>query len=362
VSPSRNATVVILDDQATSRTVLTKLMTRLDWAVSVVPFSDPVACLEWVKNNPLDLILVDHRMPGLTGIEFTQQFRAIARCVDIPLVIVTGVDDRNVRLRALEAGATDFLLKPVDFHECRARCHNLLTMHHQRELIRRRAATLESQVADAVEAIRIREQETLLRLARAGEYRDKETANHIERMAKYSRLIAEGLHLPVPECETLELAAPMHDIGKIGIPDTILLRPGRHTAAESVVMKQHTVIGYEILKDSPSPYLQIGALIALRHHEKYDGTGYPDNLRGDEIPLPARIVAVADVFDALTSQRPYKRPWPLEQSIGYIKQQAGTQFDPDCANAFLNSISKITEVYHSLRDTSDEDHKDSFYG
>jgi len=169
-------------------------------------------------------------------------------------------------------------------------------------------------------------------------------------MARYSRLIAVALGVPTSECEVIESAAPMHDIGKIGIPDSILLKPGKHTPDEFSVMKQHTLIGYEILKESPSKYLQMGAIIALGHHEKFDGGGYPYGLAGDSIPLPARIVAVADVFDALTSVRPYKRAWSLQDSIDYIRRLRGSHFDPECVDAFMGQLDQIIDIHDRLRD------------
>jgi two-component system response regulator RpfG len=198
--------------------------------------------------------------------------------------------------------------------------------------------------------VRHREHETLMRLAKAGEYRDEETGNHIIRMARYSRLIANGLGLGAEECELIEYAAPMHDIGKIGITDTILLKQGRLTSDETKVMRKHTIFGYEILRDSPSKYLQIGALIALGHHERYDGKGYPHGLARDFIPLPARIVAVADVFDALTSVRPYKEAWPIKDALNYLNAEIGRHFDPDCINAFHSQFEKILSVRQKFLD------------
>jgi len=173
-------------------------------------------------------------------------------------------------------------------------------------------------------------------------------------MARYSRLIAEALGLSEQECQMIEMAAPMHDIGKIGVPDAILLKPGKHTKEEFRVMKNHTVIGYEILKDSPSEFLQMGAIIALGHHEKYNGNGYPKGLSGNDIPQQARIVAVADVFDALTTVRPYKKAWAVQDAFDYIRTEQGEHFCPDCVDAFFNNRKKIMEIYTSLRDEKDK--------
>jgi two-component system response regulator RpfG len=198
--------------------------------------------------------------------------------------------------------------------------------------------------------VREREKETLLRLARAGEFRDEETGFHLIRMSRYSRLIASAIGLERDEAETVELAAPLHDIGKIGIPDHILLKPERLDDAEWKVMRRHPVIGHEILKGSASKYVRMGALIALGHHEKYDGSGYPNGLVGDHIPLCARIVAVADVYDALTSPRPYKKAWASEKAYEYLNAQRGRHFDPGLVEAFTGVQREIHEVQNEWRD------------
>ena len=201
------STVVIVDDQSTSRRILAELVQRLEDDLAVESFADPVEAIEWLEKNPSDLVLTDYKMPRLNGVEFTQRFRAIPQCCDIPLVVITVVEDRIVRYKALEAGATDFLNKPFDHYECRARCRNLLLLRRQQRIIKDRAKWLEQQVALATKALRTREEETLLRLAKAGEFRDAVTGNHILRMARYSRLIADELQLMPQLREVIELAA-----------------------------------------------------------------------------------------------------------------------------------------------------------
>jgi two-component system response regulator RpfG len=264
--------------------------------------------------------------------------------------MVTVHDDRKVRYAALDAGITDFLTKPVDARECLARCRNLLTLRRQQLALEDRRRLLEHMVEDATREVREREKETLLRLARAGEFRDEETGYHLIRMARYSRLIANALGLERDEAETVELAAPLHDIGKIGIPDQILLKAAKLDAAEWQVMQRHPVIGHEILKGSASKYVRMGALIALGHHEKYDGSGYPNGLVGDHIPLCARIVAVADVYDALTSVRPYKDAWPSEKAMEYVRSQAGKHFDPRLVDAFAAMAKDVLQIQNEWRD------------
>lgn len=344
------ATILIIDDQLTSRQILQQLVSTIEENLTVKAFADPVEALEWTETNTFNLVLTDYKMPEMNGIEFIRQLRENPAFAHVPVIMVTSIEDKNVRYEALEAGATDFLIKPVDHHECRARCRNLLTQHQQYTIISDRSRWLERRVAEATSEVRMRERETLLRLARAGEYRDEETGNHVIRMAKYSRIIAEQLGFSKEEADVIEMAAPMHDIGKIGIRDDILLKPGKLTSKEFEVMKNHTVIGYDILKDSPSKFLQMGAIIALGHHEKFDGTGYPYGKKGEEIPIEARIVAIADVYDALVSERPYKNAWSTQAAVEYMESHKGKHFDPKCLEAFKAQLDNITKIQGMLPD------------
>lgn len=342
------ARVLIVDDRSTARNLLEGLAKSLEPGILVESFADPLQALAYMENMTPDLIITDYRMPGMDGIEFTRRVRAKKSLVDVPLIIVTVVEDRQIRYQALENGATDFLTRPIDPQECRARCLNLLTLRRHQKIVSDHSQWLEAQVLIATREVRARERETLLKLAKAGEYRDEDTGNHIIRMAKYARLIAEEMHLSALECDEIESAAPMHDIGKIGIPDQILLKPGMHTPEESIIMRRHPDIGYGILADSPSRYLQMGAVIALGHHEKFDGSGYPQGQAGTAIPLPARIVAVADVFDALTSIRPYKKAWSFQNALEYVQMNSGKHFDPDCVRAFEKRVDGVAQVMREL--------------
>ena len=344
---------MIVDDRSTARSLLEGLARTLEPGIVVESYSDPFEALAQMQVHTPDLIISDYRMPGMDGIEFTRQVRAEPHLSDVPVIIVTVVEDRQIRYQALENGATDFLTRPIDPQECRARCLNLLALRRSQKALADRAQWLEDEVQLATTEVRTRERETLMKLAKAGEYRDEDTGNHIVRMSKYARLIAEELRLTALECDEIEAAAPMHDIGKIGIPDQILLKPGRHTGEETAIMRRHPVIGHEILADSPSRYLQMGAIIALGHHEKFDGSGYPQGLAGDAIPLAARIVAVADVFDALTSKRPYKGAWSFQEALNYIQTQSGKHFDPDCARAFERRIDAVAEIMRDLGDPAE---------
>lgn len=348
--------VLIIDDQTTGRMILQKIIQQIDDNLEVTTFARPAAALDWVDQNDPDLIITDYRMPEINGIEFIRAVRHKPHCENVPIVMITVVSEKEVRYEALDAGATAFLTRPIDQIECRTTCRNLLKMHEQHLIIQDRADWLARQVEIATQQITHREKETILRLARAGEYRDEGTGNHVVRMAKYSRQIAEELGtFSREECEDLEYAAPMHDIGKIGIPDGILLKPGKLNEYEWDIMQTHTTIGHAILSDSQSRYMQIGAVIALNHHERFDGKGYPNGLKGEEIPLIARVVAVADVFDALVSSRPYKQAWSTDDAIAYLQKNAGTHLDPDCVAAFMRRLDVIKQIQAEYADEPGDD-------
>ena len=344
VLPSARNTVMVVDDQSTGRAILEQVMRSLGERVVVEGFARPVDAVVWATRHVADLVLVDYMMPEMDGIEFVKRLRSLPGYEHVPIVMVTVHDDRKVRYAALDAGITDFLTKPVDARECLARCRNLLTLRRQQLALEDRRRLLEHMVEDATQEVREREKETLLRLARAGEFRDEDTGNHLVRMSRYARLVAAAVGLERDEIEAIELAAPLHDIGKIGIPDQILLKPAKLDEVEWQVMQRHPVIGHEILKGSASKFVRMGALIALGHHEKYDGTGYPNGLVGDHIPLCARIVAVADVYDAISSVRPYKSAWPSEQAFEYLVSQRGKHFDPRLVEAFTGSKQEVTRI------------------
>jgi two-component system response regulator RpfG len=352
--PAARNTVMVVDDQSTGRAILEQVVRSLDERVVVEGFARPVDAVVWAARHVADLVLVDYMMPDMDGIELVGRLRSLPGYEHVPIVMVTGQDDKKVRYAALDAGITDFLTKPVDARECLARCRNLLTLRRQQLALEDKRRLLEGMVDEATREIREREKETLLRLARAGEFRDEETGYHLIRMARYSRLIANAIGLERDEAESIELAAPLHDIGKIGIPDGILLKPARLDEPEWITMQRHPVIGHEILKGSASKYVRMGALIALGHHERYDGKGYPNGLEGDHIPLCARIVAVADVYDALTSVRPYKKAWKPADALDYIRAQRGKHFDPRLADAFLGMSEKVLEVQRDLQDPASE--------
>ena len=346
----RQRKVLIVDDESTGRTILTKIIQQVEEEVSVAAFDNPLEALKWLDLNHPDLIITDYRMPDMNGIELIRQIREKPASQDIPIIMITVISEKSVRYDALEAGATAFMTRPIDQIECRTCCHNLLKLHEQQSIVQDRADWLARQVEVATQQIVSREKETLIRLAKAGEYRDEQTGYHVIRMAKYSRQIAEALGLSDKECDEIEYAAPMHDIGKIGIQDKVLLKPGKFEQDEWLAMQQHTTIGHSILSNSQSRYIQTGSIIALNHHERFDGTGYPHGLAGKDIPLVARIVSVADVYDALTATRPYKEAWSTDDSKDYLETNLGSQFDPLCVEAFFERIDNIDDIQANFSD------------
>jgi response regulator RpfG family c-di-GMP phosphodiesterase len=342
-------TILIIDDNKTNLILLTSLAEQAS-GMTTISMEDPVEALYWCEQNMPALVLVDYRMPSLSGTDFIRLFRQMDGMADVPIVMVTTENERSVRQEALGVGATDFLAKPVDTIEFRLRVRNLLALGQARELLADRARLLQHEVAAATADIAARERELVMRLARAAEYRDPETGAHILRMARYSALIARKLGLPAEFEAMLLEAAPMHDVGKLATPDAILLKPGRLTEPEMAVMRQHAPIGARILGGSSSPLIQLAEEIAGAHHEKFDGSGYPGGLAGEAIPLSARIVAVADVFDALTSRRPYKRAWTLGDARAFIEQHRGSHFCPACADAFLGAWDEALAIHAACPD------------
>ena len=339
--------IAIVDDSVINLTLLGALIATLG-DCEALPFDESPRGLAWCSENLPDLVVVDYMMPEMDGIEFITRLRAVAGREDVPILMITANDNRDVLYEALQMGATDFLTKPVDRIEFSARVHNMLSLGASRRKLANRAAWLAEEVTKATMAVHAREQELLFRMSRAAEFRDPETGAHIQRMSHYSRLIAGALGLSADDQQLILRAAPMHDVGKIGISDHILLKPAVLTAEEFAVMRTHAELGFELLKGSESTVLQSAASIAISHHEKYDGGGYPFGLAGDAIPLFGRIVAIADVFDALTSVRPYKKAWPVEQAASHLRDGSGGHFDPACVEALRAAGTTSWEFIRSI--------------
>jgi len=342
--------IVIVDDNPVNLKLMESLVKRANTEYQPLTFQDSAEGLDWCLNNLIDLLIVDYMMPAPDGLEFIRRYRAQPDNTDIPVLMITADHEKETRYAALEAGANDFLTKPIDNAEFRARLRNMISLRRSQKALADRAAWLAEKVSEATKVILDREHEMITRLSRAAEFRDPETGAHIQRMSNYSHLIAQQLRLPVEEQELILRAAPMHDVGKIAIPDNILLKPGKLDADEWEVMKTHAEKGWEILRGSRSSLLDTAAQIAHSHHEKYDGSGYPRGLAGDDIPLYGRIVAVADVFDALTTERPYKKAWKTEDAMDFLFTNAGTHFDPLCVAAFISRIKDALVIRAKFQD------------
>lgn len=343
--------IAIVDDTPLNLTLIQALVRKLTPpGTEIVCFTSPTEGLDWCATHEPDLIIVDYMMPDLNGVEFIQAVRQHHPTDIVPILMVTAAHEKEVRYESLSAGANDFLTKPIDRHEFDPRVRTMLTLRESQKRMRNWNDDLQQAVLRQTADIVARERETITRLARAAEYRDPETGAHILRMAHYSRLIAQRLGVSEELCDRLLSAAPMHDVGKVGTPDHILLKPGRLTDEEIVIMRRHASIGHDILKGSSSPMIQLAAEIALTHHEKFDGSGYPEGLAGEAIPLMGRIVAVADVFDALTSARPYKPAWEIDRAVAFMKEQRGAHFDPACVDAFFTEWDEVLAIRNRFRD------------
>ncbi len=346
-----NMKILIIDDNPTNIVLLKRLVQTMDTEHQPVCFTDSVQALAWCDDGLPDLLLIDYMMPNLDGLEFIRYFRRLPACKTVPIIMITADHNRDVRYKALEMGANDFLNKPIDKVEFLARTQNMLNLRNNQVQLANRAQWLASEVHKATESLHQQEQEALVLLSKAAEYRDPETGAHIIRMSHYSQLIARQLGLDAAEQQLILEASPMHDIGKVGTPDNILLKPGKLDNDEFAIMEQHAQHGYDILSQGSSHLLKVAAEIAITHHEKFNGRGYPNGLSGEEIPHRGRIVAVADVFDALTSERPYKQAWPVEKSVNLLREESGEHFDPECVEAFLAVLDDVLEIMKTYRES-----------
>jgi len=343
--------LLFIDDNATNLKVYTTIAARIS-DVHATTFVSSAAALVWCENHEPDLIVLDYRMPAPNGIEFIERYRKLYAQTDTPIIMITAEQDREVRRRALESGASDFLNKPADPVEFLTRMRNLLVLHERGKQLANRADTLAGEVRAATKEIAGRELETITRLMRAMEYRDNETGMHVTRMGQYAEAVGRSMGLPKDEQNLLLLATPMHDIGKVATPDYVLLKPGALAPDEWAIMKDHARVGHAILAGSASTVLQQAAAIALGHHERWDGTGYPHGVLGTNIPLVARICAVGDVFDALISKRPYKEAWTPAAAFKTIERASGTHFDPMVVEAFFRCQGEILQISQRFADAA----------
>jgi putative two-component system response regulator len=341
--------VLTVDDSDVNLAVYRGILAKIA-GVAVVSHTSPTEALAWAEGHSVDVAVVDYHMPELNGLAFIDRFRRIPVAEHALVMMITSDGEREIRHQALESGANDFLTKPIDRIEFNARIRNLLELAKSRRELSDRSKWLDTEIEKATSSIVSREIETIVRLTRAAEFRDDVTGMHVIRVGHMCAALARTIGLPDDECKMLLLAAPMHDIGKVATPDEILLKPGKLTPEEFEIMKQHTVAGYEILKGSESAMLRCAAEIALTHHERFDGLGYPRALRGSAIPLSGRLCSIVDVFDALTSKRPYKEAWSIEKALVAIDADSGTQFDPDVTEIFHKTLDDILAIKKEFAD------------
>jgi putative two-component system response regulator len=329
-----DARILVIDDEQANVRLLERILEGAGYH-HVRSTTDPEAALGLVQSYRPDLVLLDLRMPRLDGFEILELLPSVVPEVpDLPVLVLTADATRDAKRRALGAGARDFLTKPFDVDEVLLRIANMLDIRFLTLGLKIQNVTLEERVRDRTRELEESHVDTFERLALAAEYRDDETGQHTKRVGRMAALLAKELGLDHEEVDLLERAAGLHDVGKIGIPDRILLAPRKLTPEEFEIVKSHTTIGAKILSGSRSPLMQMAEEIAWSHHERWDGTGYVGAF-GEEIPLMGRITTVADVFDALTHARPYKEAWPLEEAIAEILAQRDRQFDPRVVDAFL---------------------------
>lgn len=341
--------ILAVDDQADNLLLIRQAMRQLGYQCLETE-TDARQAIARFEIEDFDLILLDYNMPGMNGLEVLSIIADRASRNGIPIIMLTAQGDRNTRHASLAAGAKDFISKPIDLKELKLRVGNLLENRSLHVLQRDQNRLLEEKVNQRTLALQALQAELVQRLANAAEYRDNETGVHLQRMSHYAQCLARRMGLSKAQQVLLLKASPMHDIGKIGISDSILLKPGKFTAEEFAVMQQHTLIGAKILEGSTFELIQAAHDIALCHHERWAGGGYPRGLVGDDIPLLARIVSVADVFDALTMKRPYKDAWSIEAAYNEIVSLSGTFFDPDVVSAFEAIFEEILQIRASFSD------------
>lgn len=341
--------ILVVDDEAFNLRLIEAFLA--DEAYEIIFARNGKEALLHAQGGSPDVILMDAMLPDGDGFQIAKKLKEDDKTKIIPIVMVTSLNGTRDRIKALEAGIDDFLTKPVDRTELIARVRSLLKVKCYNDQMINYQAGLETEVEKGSEQLKhamrkIREAslDTIHRLSRAAEYKDEDTGSHIIRMSRYAAAVARKMGMNAEEVEFILYASPMHDVGKISVPDRILLKPGKLDSEEWEIMKQHTLNGARILEGSESDFLKLAEEIALTHHEKWDGNGYPHQLKGTGIPLPGRITAIADVFDALSSNRPYKEAFSIDKSLDIIKESRGTHFDPDVVDSFVNILDEILSI------------------
>lgn len=348
-----SANILIVDDQIVNVRLLEKILKQAGY-LHIYSTVDSRQVLTMYQEHDIDVLLLDIRMPHLDGFQVMQQLSTELVTDYLPILVLTAELTPETRSQALSGGAKDFLAKPFDRLEALQRIRNILEVRLLHKRVKEQNKRLEEKVKERTHQLEVSRHDVIQRLGLAAEYKDNETGNHVLRMSKFSQLLALEVGLTKQEAEVVLNAAPMHDVGKIGIPDRVLLKPGKLDAEEWEIMQSHVTIGAEILSGGGSRLMEMARSIALTHHEKWDGSGYPAGLSGKDIPLEGRICALCDVFDALTSERPYKKAWPIDKTMAFIREQSGQHFDPALVTAFESILDEVL-VYREL-------HMDSLSG
>ena len=344
-----NSSILVVDDEPVNTELLSQMLEDEGYT-RVTATTDPRQVTRLHQEQGFDLILLDMRMPHMSGGDVLVALGPAIEQEWTPVIVLTAQIDEETRLEALRAGARDFLTKPFRQWEVLLRIRNMLESRHFYKRQRIRADELEDMVQVRTEQIRQTKLMIIERLGRAGEFRDNDTGNHVARMSLASEALALAIGLSPRHAELIRFASPMHDIGKIGIPDRVLLKPGKLDPEERIIMNRHSEIGFQIIGDHADEILTLAGSMALHHHEKWDGSGYPRGLKGHEIPLEARIFSICDVFDALTSPRPYKAAWSDADAAAYLSEHAGTQFDPELVAAFHGILPQVIALRTQLPD------------
>lgn len=347
--------VLLCDDEEMNRKIASKILFKE--GMHVIEAHNGQEALDILATTKIDVILMDLMMPTMDGYEATQFIKKSEEYSNIPLIVISAISDKQAIMKALEFGADDYITKPFDLTEFRLRIKNAVKIGMFQNMLKDKKVLLEAEVNErtkelqkVVQELQDSEKDIISILGKTAEYRDNETSMHTLRVGEMSALIAKKFNYSKKKVELMRLAAPMHDIGKVGIADKILLKPGKLNDDEFCIMKEHAFIGYSILSKKKTPLLSLAAEIAYTHHEKYDGSGYPRGLIAEEIPLSGAIVAVVDVFDALLSDRPYKQAFTLENTIESIKSGSATHFNPKVVSTFINSLDEILEIRDRLKD------------
>ncbi len=346
-----NARILIVDDNILNVQILKKILTEAGF-YNITPTTDPLKSFDIYQELCPDLVLLDFNMPHFNGLEMMKLYASVDPDGYLPVLMITAETDHALRTKALQSGAKDFIRKPYDRQEVVLRSRNLIEVRLMYNLLKTQNVSLEEKVRDRTKELFKTRLEVIYRLARVAEYRDKHTGAHIIRMSRYAEVLAKAAGIEGGQRELILNTSPLHDIGKVALPDSILLKPGKLTPEERDLMKKHTIWGAEILGGSEFGFLKMAESIALTHHEKFDGTGYPNGLKGEDIPVVGRIVAIADVFDALTSRRPYKEAWSFEDSLAEIKKGSGSQFDPQLTEAFMGIENDVRSIFELNREQS----------